>query len=112
MRELSFSDSDAVWNHIAPHLDDALGDLPAADRDALLLRFFKRKTAREVASELGLSEAAAQKRVTRALERLRHRFIARGIVGAAAVSGNSLGLATQLPKPRCNQVLRVPETRT
>src|SRR6185437_8073679 len=40
MNELLESDNDSVWEHIAPQLDDALGELSEADRDALLLRYF------------------------------------------------------------------------
>src|SRR5438309_10694514 len=46
---------DAVWEHIAPHLDQALGELSEADRDALLLRYFQGKSAREMAQTLGTS---------------------------------------------------------
>jgi len=77
---------DAVWEDIAPHLDDALGELSEADRDALLLRYFEGKSAREMAQSLGTSEDAAQKRVSRAVERLREAFARRGVsVGASAL---------------------------
>ena len=71
MNELLAHDSDATWEHIAPHLDAALGELSEADRDALLLRYFERKSAQEMAQTLGVSQEAAQKRVSRAAERLR-----------------------------------------
>src|ERR1051325_375673 len=35
MNELHSTESDAVWEQIAPHLDYALGQLTEADRDAL-----------------------------------------------------------------------------
>jgi len=95
MHELSSGDTEWLWDQIAPCLDQALGELPEADRNALLLRFFKRKSAREIASDLGLSEDAAQKRVTRALERLRHRFVAHGILAPAGISGNALSLVLE-----------------
>ncbi len=77
--------ADTTWEQIAPHLDDAMADLSEADRDALLLRFFERRSAKEIGSRLGTSEEAAQKRVSRALERLRAVFVARGL--AVPVSG-------------------------
>jgi RNA polymerase sigma factor (sigma-70 family) len=46
MNELLATESNAIWEHIAPHLDDALGELSEPDRDALLLRYFERKSAR------------------------------------------------------------------
>src|SRR5437667_3825471 len=78
---------DAVWEDIAPHLDNALGELSEADRDALLLRYFEGKSAREIAQTLGTSEDAAQKRVSRAVERLREFFAKRGVtVGASGLA--------------------------
>ncbi len=50
MNELLAAESDANWEDIAPHLDAALGELSEADRDALLLRYFERKSAREMAA--------------------------------------------------------------
>ena len=74
MNELLSSESDAPWEAIAPHLDAALGELNEADRDALLLRYFEKKSAQEMAGILGISDEAAQKRVSRAVERLREYF--------------------------------------
>jgi len=79
MNELLAHESDATWKQIAPHLDDALGVLSESDRDALMLRYFERKSAEEMAQVLGISSEAAQKRVTRAIERIRESLIQRGI---------------------------------
>ena len=49
MNELLAAEPDALWEHIAPHLDAALGELSEADRDAVLLRYFERKSASEMA---------------------------------------------------------------
>ena len=64
MNELLSTGSQASWEHIAPHLDTAWGELSEPDRDALLLRFFERKSAHEMAQALGISDLAAQKRET------------------------------------------------
>lgn len=86
MNELFAAEPDGVWEHIAPHLDAALGELSEADRDALLLRYFERKSAQEMAQALGVSDEAAQKRVSRAVERLREFFAKRGVtVGAGGL---------------------------
>jgi len=69
----------AAWEQIAPLLDDAMGRLGETDRDAIVLRFFENKTAREVGAALKLTEAAAHKRVNRALEKLRKIFSKRGV---------------------------------
>src|SRR5258706_14102003 len=56
---------------IAEHLEPAMAELDAEDRDALVLRYLGNRGFREVGAELGISEEAARKRVSRALERLR-----------------------------------------
>lgn len=87
MNELLTHEPDAAWEHIAPHLDTALGELSESDRDALLLRYFERKSAHEMAQTLGISDEAAQKRVNRAVERLREFFAKRGVtVGASSLA--------------------------
>ena len=87
MNELLGPEPDDPWQQIAPQLDTALQDLREADRDALLLRYFQRRSAREMALALGVNEEAAQKRVHRALERLRQLFAQRGLsVGASGLA--------------------------
>jgi RNA polymerase sigma factor (sigma-70 family) len=86
MNEIFATGPDAVWEQIASQLDAALGELGEADRDALLLRYFQRKSAHEIAQMLGISDEAAQKRVSRAVERLREFFAQRGVtVGASGL---------------------------
>jgi RNA polymerase sigma factor (sigma-70 family) len=84
MNELLATGPDASWEQIAPHLDAALSELSEPDRDALLLRYFEKKSATEMAKRLGVSAEAAQKRVTRAMERLRESFVKRGITAGAS----------------------------
>lgn len=86
------SENDAspeIWRQLEPHLDDAMAALGTTDRAALALRFFESKSAREIADALQLTEAAAQRRVTRALDKVRKFFGKKGIVlsaGAIAAS--------------------------
>ena len=68
-------------------LDEALAALPSHDRDAVLLRFISRKPFSQVGAEIGLSEDAAKKRVSRALARMREFFMRRGTtLSVAAVA--------------------------
>ena len=86
MNELLSNHPDASWEEIAPHLDAALAELSETDRDAVMLRYFEKKTAAEVAQTLGISAEAAQKRMNRAVERLRENFNKRNVgVGAGAL---------------------------
>jgi RNA polymerase sigma factor (sigma-70 family) len=98
MNELLAGDTGALWESIAPQLDAALGELDEADRDALLSRYFQRHSAREMGQSLEISPEAAQKRVSRAVERLREILSKRGVaVGSgglvAAVSANAIQAA-------------------
>jgi RNA polymerase sigma factor (sigma-70 family) len=78
--------TDADWTHIEPLLDEAMHALNEIDRAAVLLRYFENKSLREVGQTLGTSEDAAQKRVSRAVERLRDFFGRRGVaVGASGL---------------------------
>jgi RNA polymerase sigma factor (sigma-70 family) len=86
------------WSRIEPILDEAVEELEGADRAAVLLRYFEDKSLREVGLTLGISEDAAQKRVSRAVDRLRELIGKRGVtIGAlglvAAVSANAIQAA-------------------
>jgi len=94
------------WNQIEPLLDDAMAALDETDRSAILLRFFENKSLREVGEALGASEDAAQKRVSRAVERLREFFSKRNVsigagglavvISANAVQAAPVGLAVTI----------------
>src|SRR5216117_3666484 len=78
---------DEIWERLSPMLDDALKQLEEQDRLAVFLRFFQKKPMREVGETLGVSEAAAKMRVSRAVERLREFFSKRGVaVGASGLA--------------------------
>jgi RNA polymerase sigma factor (sigma-70 family) len=78
------------WPAVAPHLDDALSELAEKDRQVLLLRFFDDLPLAALGRTLGISEQAAQKRVERALERLRHLLVGRGAALGSAAMGEIL----------------------
>jgi RNA polymerase sigma factor (sigma-70 family) len=74
------------WVHVEPFLDEAMETLDETDRSAVLLRYFENKSLREVGQTFGTSDDAAQKRVSRAVERLREFFAKRGVtVGASGL---------------------------
>ena len=73
-----------VWDQLAPLLDEAMSRLGQKDRDAVILRFFKEKSIRDVAATMQVSEAAAQRRVLRAMEKLRECFARRCVTSNAA----------------------------
>ncbi|RYD22000.1 MAG: RNA polymerase sigma factor [Verrucomicrobiaceae bacterium] len=67
-----------TWQEMQPVLDGALAALSEKDREALLLRFYRSLSIREVATTLGIDISAAQKRVDRATERLRDKLARHG----------------------------------
>ena len=69
----------SAWNQLAPLLDEAMSRLGRKDREAVILRFFKEKSLGEVAAALQVTEAAAQSRVHRAVDKLRRYFSRRGV---------------------------------
>jgi RNA polymerase sigma factor (sigma-70 family) len=86
------------WDRLRPILDEAISGLNEADHDALVLRFFKNLDLRSVGLALGVSDDTAQKRVSRALEKLRDHLAHHGITttGAAlamAISANAVQAA-------------------
>jgi len=83
--------SPSHWQELAPVLDEAMHDLKAQDREAVLLRYFQSRDFKSVGAALGLSEGAAQMRVSRAVERLRRALMRRGIAVSAAALAATLG---------------------
>src|SRR5438552_3688812 len=73
-----------VWRQIAPLLDTAVASLSEQDRKAIVLRFYEGRDLRDVGAALGASEDAAEKRVSRAVERLRAFLAKRGVTAGAS----------------------------
>jgi RNA polymerase sigma factor (sigma-70 family) len=101
-----YSEPEPDWGRLGSVLDEAMALLGEKDRDTLLLRFFKNEGLLAVGGALGVSGDAAQKRVTRALEKLRDLLERRGIkttsallsavLAANAVQSAPAGLAAAL----------------
>jgi RNA polymerase sigma factor (sigma-70 family) len=77
---------------IAAELDGAVARLPEDYRVAVLLRFYRGMEFANVGRELGISEAAARKRVERGIDRLRQRL-------GGGVSAESLAVAAAVGRP-------------
>ncbi len=93
-------------DNLSQVLDASINELADADRKAILLRFYERMNLRAVGEALGTSENGAQKRVSRALEKLESLLKHRGItstavalsavLSAGAVEAAPIGLAAQI----------------
>jgi RNA polymerase sigma factor (sigma-70 family) len=89
----------ASWSQLEPLLDEALGSLREEDRRAIVLRFFEGQSLRDTSRALGCTEDTAQKRVSRALDRLRGFFAERGLVTIGAVLASELSSHAVEPAP-------------
>lgn len=67
------------------NLHEALSALNNEQRSVVLLRFFEGKSVREVGESLGITEKAAERRLARALEKMRRHFEAHGYATSVAV---------------------------
>lgn len=122
MNELLSTEPDVVWEKIAPLLDAALGELSESDQDAVLLRYFQNKSAREMAPLLGTTEEAAQKRVSRAVDRVRELLAKRGVtlgagglvvvISANAVQAAPAGLAATISSAIVATAITITATTT
>jgi RNA polymerase sigma factor (sigma-70 family) len=90
--------ADDVWRRISPLLDDAVAGLNEKERQAIVLRFYEERSLDEIGTALAVSKDAAEKRIHRAVEKLRTFFAKRGVsVGAGglivALSANAVQAA-------------------
>ncbi len=77
------SETTVDWECLRPVLDEAMSTLDEPDYDALVMRFYQNQDLRAVGLALGVSDDTAQKRVSRALDKLRELLQSRGITTTA-----------------------------
>jgi RNA polymerase sigma factor (sigma-70 family) len=71
MQPLTCDPQESTDPVLAPLLHEGLAALGSLDRTAVVLRYFHGLPARDIGVDLGISEQAAQKRIVRALEKIR-----------------------------------------
>lgn len=71
-------------------LDEELNDLPERIREPLVLRYLMGRSNRQIADELGLTEAAVESRLKRGREKLRKQLARRGIGFTAVIAALEL----------------------
>lgn len=98
MHELNEADA-VAWERLRPVIDEVLSELDASDREAVLLRYFEQQPYASVAVRLRITEAAAHKRVERALDKLRQRLGRRGVTSTAVALAAALGAQTAAAAP-------------
>ncbi|MEO6569234.1 MAG: sigma-70 family RNA polymerase sigma factor [Opitutaceae bacterium] len=90
MQQITREGAEPDWEKLQPVLDEVLNDLPDADRDAVLLRFFDGQPFAEIGRKLQLTENAARMRVERALDKLHALLARRGVTSTTAALGLTL----------------------
>ncbi len=73
------------WETVKPHLDDALATLPAPQRDAIVLRYFRQLSIADAAREMNCPEPTLVSRVQNGLRRLREKLRRKGAPISAAL---------------------------
>ena len=78
------------WKHIESDLDEAMNALNAEEQNLVVMRFFQNQNWHDISAAVALSEDTVQRRVGRALEKLRSFFAQRGVAVSCAVIGMAL----------------------
>lgn len=81
---------EALWPALRPLLDDVLGELSEGEREAVVRRFFENEGFRDIGAAMRISEDTAQKRVSRALDRLCELLSKRGLVATATAVASAV----------------------
>ena len=81
------SDLHATWESISSRLEEAIATLNPAEQDLVLMRYFQNRSWREVGAAVALSEDTVQRRMDRALNKLRAYFGRQGIAASACAIG-------------------------
>jgi RNA polymerase sigma factor (sigma-70 family) len=78
------------WEQLRPLLDSAMHRLKESDRQAILMRYFEKRSLGEIALQIGLTENAARMRVERALDKLRLYLSSKGATTSATLLASAL----------------------
>jgi RNA polymerase sigma factor (sigma-70 family) len=90
---------DGSSNELRRELDAAMGLLSPTDRASVILKHLHRCTYGQVAAMIGSTEEATRKRVSRAIDRMRQYFQARGVVVSGAAVSALFALESAVAAP-------------
>jgi RNA polymerase sigma factor (sigma-70 family) len=99
MHDMITGGSEHDWEQLRPVIDDALGELEAREREAILVRFFEGRPFADLGAAWRISQDAARMRVDRAVEKLRGVLERRGIRSASAALATVLATQGALAAP-------------
>ncbi len=98
-REAQVEESDADDRIPQMLLLEAISRLSEIEQNAVLLRFFERRSHRELAAMLSLSEEASRKRLQRALGRMRQFLEGRGVSAGGLTMASTLARHASVSAP-------------
>jgi RNA polymerase sigma factor (sigma-70 family) len=78
------SDDGGLWEEVTPHIDQAIDRLPDQLRVPLVLYYLDGCDQATIARDLGVSQAAVSRRVSKGVERVRDLLRKSGVVAGAA----------------------------
>jgi len=100
MNELTYSPEVlGEWAQLQPVLDSVMHELSERDRETILWRFFDAHPMAVIGARLGVSENTAQKRVDRALDKMRESFTKRGVASSTAALASMLANQAVIAAP-------------
>ncbi len=99
MHHMITGGSEHDWARLRPVIDDALDELKAGEREAILVRFFEGRPFADMGAAWRVSQDAARMRVDRALEKLRVALERRGIRSVSAALATVLATQGGLAAP-------------
>lgn len=83
--ELQKGHDEIEWDDVYTHIDEIIDDLPDKSRHVIIATFMESRSQTAVASELGVSPQAVNKRISRGIETIRTQLRKRGIEVSAAM---------------------------
>jgi RNA polymerase sigma factor (sigma-70 family) len=88
-----------AWKDLAPILDDLITKLPRADRQAILLRYYRDMPYTDIAMEIGATPDAVRKRIERAIDKLRALAESRNLMLSSTALATYLVSQVRLAPP-------------
>jgi hypothetical protein len=100
MLTMNSPDPEPLHADLQPFVDQAIHALPELDQRVLVMRYFDHCQQQEIAQRLGVNAGAVQKRLARALERVRQHLARRGVaVPAVALAAWFSGSSVEAAPP-------------
>ncbi len=94
----SLSNESASWEGLEPLVDEALEELPEDLRELLILYYLNGQTTTEIAAAKGVAQSTISRHVASALDTLRRKLRARGVVvGLTVLAGLMANSAEAAP---------------